>query len=487
MKHLLRWLPVPAALLAALVAWWVQLQALGAHRLQWAHDVAFFNQIFHAAADGRAWTSSLLIEPTGFFEMVHFHPIIAALLPAYLIAPGPGTLLLFNALAVCATAIPLARLAAAISGREGFGLAAALAFLVWMPTWSAAMADFRPLELMAPGLALAVWGAWERRWGVLIAGAGLCCASREEASYFLVGLGGVMAVLPVAGFKLRSDEAGGSGWRSREGLALLLLGLAWFGFLVAFKGNFFFHFDPRVWLEGLSDGGRPEVDPALLADRWRYGRESFLGGYLLALLAPAALVASLPPAFFLWTDAQREWHSMAGLYVHLRAPMMALWAVAGTAGAAWLAARYPKRVWVIAAGLVLGNAVSFRPERAWVAQYVQGLSADAASPEVAALDGLIARVDAEDRVATDYKLIAALSGRRVLWNTAHLYAEDGTPPWWTAEWPLTLDRVDTLLVPDNDHVLGRLDDAWALEAEAQGYQLWRRTAEPDGGFPEPLP
>jgi len=470
----LRWLPVPAALLAALAAWWVQLQALGAHRLQWAHDVAFFNQIFHAAASGRPWTSSLLVEPTGFFEMVHFHPVFAALLPAYMAAPGPAILLLFNALAVAATAIPLARLGASISGREGFGVAAALAFLVWMPAWSAGMADFRPLEFMAPGLALAIWGAWDRRWGVMLAGAALCCAAREEASYFLMGLGGAVLVFPIAGLEARR----------REGLALLLCGVGWFGFLVAFKGNFFFHFDPRTWLEGV---GGASVDPALMADRWRYGAQSFLGGYLLAPGALGPLAASAPPAYFLWTDAQREWHSMAGLYAHLRAPMMALWAVAGTAGAARLVAKRPKWVWGVAAAMVLGNAASFRPERAWVAQYVQGLRADAGSPEVAELDALIARLDPGDRVATDYKLIAAVSGRRVLWNTAHLYADDGTPPWWTAEWPLTLDRVDTLLVPDNDHTLARLDDAWALDASAQGYQLWRRTAEPEGGFPDPLP
>ena len=190
--YILRWSPLLAALSAAGLAWWVQLRALAAHRLQWAQDLAFFNQIFTAAAEGRAWTSSLLLEPTGFFEMVHFHPIFAALLPAYLIAPGPATLLLLNTLAVAATALPLARLAADISGREGLGLAAALSFLLWVPTWSAALADFRPMELLAPGLALAIWGAWARRWGWMLAGAALACSAREEASYLLRGADGVL-------------------------------------------------------------------------------------------------------------------------------------------------------------------------------------------------------------------------------------------------------------------------------------------------------
>ena len=52
---------------------------------------------------------------------------------------------------------------------------------------------------------------------------------------------------------------------------------------------------------------------------------------------------------------------------------------------------------------------------------------------------------------------------------------------------LTIDRVDTLLVPDGDPTLERLDDAWTLEAAERGYQLWRRAEPPDGGYPEPLP
>ena len=472
--YILRWTPVPAALIAAGFAWWVQLQALAAHRLQWAQDLAFFNQIFAAAAGGRAWTSSLLLEPTGFFEMVHFHPIFAALLPAYLIAPGPAVLLLFNTLAVAATALPLARLAADISGREELGLAAALSFLLWVPTWSAALADFRPMELLAPGLALAVWGAWARRRGWLLAGAALACSAREEASYLLVALGAALLLLPLIG------------WRRREGAALAAVGLAWFAFLVAFKDNFFFHFDPRTWPSAIGRGA-PGPEPALVADRLRFIRESFLGGYLLAPLAPAALVASAPPLAFLWTDLQREWHAAGGLYVHLRAPLLGLWAAAGTAGAAWVVRRRPGLLWPLALGMLAGNLATFRPERAAIIERARALAAEAGSPEVAALNGLIARVRPGDRVGTDYRLIAALSGRRVLWNVAHLYARDARPPYWEVEWPLTLDRLDTLLVPEGDPVLAHTGGDWALEAAAGGYQLWRRRREPPGGFPEPLP
>jgi len=98
---------------------------------------------------------------------------------------------------------------------------------------------------------------------------------------------------------------------------------------------------------------------------------------------------------------------------------------------------------------------------------------------------LLARVKPEDRVGTDYTLIAALSGREVIWQVRHLYLEDSKPPHWTAEWPVTLDRLDTLVVPPDDPVLRHVDDAWTMEAEGGGYTLWRRTRPPLGGFPPP--
>ena len=46
------------------------------------------------------------LEPTGFFNMVHFHPILAAVLPIYWLRPEATTLLRINAGAVAVTAWP---------------------------------------------------------------------------------------------------------------------------------------------------------------------------------------------------------------------------------------------------------------------------------------------------------------------------------------------------------------------------------------------
>ncbi|MCB9795480.1 MAG: DUF2079 domain-containing protein [Alphaproteobacteria bacterium] len=446
-----------------------QLTALAVHDLQWAQDLAFFNQILFNASEGRAWTSPLLIEPVGFFEMVHFHPVFAAILPVYVAAPGPGTLLVINVLAVTAAAFPLARLGAASSGSPWFGLAAGLAFLLWLPTESAAGADFRPMVFWIPGLAWLLHGAYAGRWGALLGGAALVCAAREESAYVLPALGAVLLVLPF----------GGRRWR--QGLALIAVGLAWFGFLLAFKENFFFHFDPT----------RPPVGeppaPELLQARLAWLARSLGGSYLLAPLSPAPLAMSGAPLAWLMPDQLREWQLATGPYVHLRSALLPLFAGAGTVGAGWLVRRWPRALWPLALWLVLGNLLLHRDDRAALEARAQSHRDQLGTPELLAIDALLAQVPPEARVATDYDLIAALSGRRSLWNIRHLYMQDGEPPYWTAEWPLTLDRVDTLVAPMDEPIVRELDEHWVLERQGANYGLWRRSAPPAGGYPAPIP
>lgn len=446
-----------------------QRDAFAAYDVQWAQDLAFFNQIFFAASQNRPWTSSLLLEPTGFFTMVHFHPIFAVILPIYALFPDPRTLQVINAVAVAAAAFPLAALGRAASGRAGFGLAAGLAWLCWFPTESAAGADFRAMALWSPGVALWLYGVFTRGRAALVVGAALVALSREESAYILGFFGVVLLVLPLGGR------------RRREGLLTLGLGVAWFVFLLLFKENFFFHFDPLH--PPIGDPPPPELRAARLS--W-LGR-SLLGSFGLAPLGPTPLALALAPLGYLWGDAQREWQLTTGPYVHLRSGLLPLCAAAGILGAAWAARRWPKLALPLTLWLALGNLLPVWPERAQLRELHRAHREALVGPEVQGIDALLRRVKPEDRVATDYRLIAALSGRRVLWNVRHLYLEDGRPPHWTAEWPMTLDRVDTVIIPPDDPIAARFDAAWAREAEGGGYALWRRVQPPEGGFPEPLP
>ncbi|MCB9760011.1 MAG: DUF2079 domain-containing protein [Alphaproteobacteria bacterium] len=445
-----------------------QLDAMAAHNLQWAQDLAFFNQILWSASRGGSWTSPLLLEPTGFLEMVHLHPVFALILPVYALWPRPETLLVINAVVVLSAALPLALLGREASGSRWVGAAAGVAFLLWFPTESAAGADFRPMVFFVPAMAWLLYGAFAGRWAPLLAGAALACATREEAGYLVPAFGGVLLVLPFRA------------WRWRQGLALIAMGGAWFLFLLLFKENFFFHFDP------LNPPIYDPPSPELRAARLGWLAKAMLGAFAAAPLAPAPLAMSAGPLGWLMTDAQREWHLATGPYVHLRSPLLPLWAGAGVVGAGLIARLRPRLTPAVVIWLLVGNLLPFYGERRALAEHHAETRALRGSPEVVALNGLVDAVGPDARVATDYRLIAALSGRAVLWNVRHLYLEDGEPPWWTVEWPLTLDRVDTVLVPLDDPITDRLDDAWRLDRQGAGYGLWRRVSPPPGGLPAPI-
>lgn len=467
-----RLLLLVAMVAAALTGVRHQWLALAVFREQWSQDLAFFNQILSSALDGRPWTSPILLEPTGFFEMVHFHPILALVLPLYALAPGVKLLVALNVVAVVSAAWPLGELGRAASGRAVFGLAAGLAFLVWAPTASAAVADFRPMALWVPALAWMLLGLYRQSWRTWVPAAVAVCLIREESAYVLPLCGAVLWVLPWGG------------WRRREGVGLVVLGLAWLGVLLLVKENFFFHFDPRKLLAGLGQG--PDVPPELAAERWRYLGQSLLGGYLASPVAPAPLAMSAGPGWWLWTDTHREWHGFVGTTVYLRSALLPLWAAAGTVGAAWLVRRWPRLLWPLGIWLVVGNLVTHRDGRERLDRRMEMLVSERDSDEVAGLQRLIAHVGPEDRVATEYRLIAALSGRRVIWNVNHMYNDDGQPPHWTAAWPLGLERVDTVVLPLEHPFVARLQPEFSLRERVGDWGLWRRTVAPAGGMPAPL-
>jgi len=478
-EKLVRHAPWLLAVVATVALGQRALQAFAAHDVQWAHDLAFFDQIFFNASQGREWTSPLLLEPLGFFQMVHFHPVFALLLPLWMLRPEPSTLLLFNVAAVCFSAVPLAGLARDRTGSDWFGLGAAVAFLCWLPVQMAALADFRAAAFFIPGFLLLLRGAAKPNRPTLVAGALLVASAREESGYLLPFVALVLLAVPF-GRRRRSDA-----------LILLGIGLGWLAFLMAFKGNFFFHFDPVSFLRDL---GRGDPVPAqATADRLRHLGLLLAGGFGPLLLSPAMLLMLAPQVGFLMLDTHREWHAFTGTYPYFRHVLLPFMAAGGVMGWAWLVERArPERrretVALAIVGMVLANALAFQHERGRLDVALRQRHAEmAASSENRAIDLLIAEVPPEARVVTDYRLVAHLANRRVLWVSAHLYNDGGPPAGWPGPWPITLDFVDRVLVPQDDPVLARLDDAWEFQDKAGEYVLWRRVREPEGGFPEAIP
>lgn len=442
----------------ALVLWTrAQWQAFDAFETQWAHDLAFFTQILWSGAHGGSWASPLLLEPEGMLEMVHFHPLFWVLVPLFKLAPSPKTLLALNVLFVVSGAWPLARLGREVSGDRVFGALAGVAFLVWLPTLSAAQADFRPMALMVPGFAALCLGAWTRRWVPLLLGAGLCMAAREESAYLLAFAG--LVTLP------RS-------WR--HGLGLLGLALAWFVALYAFKGALFFHFNPATYGDSLQ-----QAPAELVQARWSFLGRSLLSGYALAPAGWLPLLVGSPAAGFLGLDHFREWQTMTGTYVHLRSVVLPCFAAAGTLGAAFVVQRW-RRGWLVGLLMVLANGASFWGERQAMQARQEAIEELLASPEHLELAALVAQVRPQDRVLTDYELIGAVAGRAELWNTVHLFLKEGRPPHWQGEWPVGLERVDTLLLRAEDRAFEEVGPDWEEVGTAGIYQLWRRVE----GFPD---
>jgi hypothetical protein len=326
------------------------------------------------------------------------------------------------------------------------------------------------MALWVPALAWMLLGLYRGSWKTWVPAAVMVCLIREESAYVLPLCGAVLLVLPWGG------------WKRREGAGLIVLGLAWLGVLLAVRENMFFHFDPRTLL----DGAGPQVPDELVSERLRYAGHSLLGGYLFSPAAPAPLAMSVGPGWWLFTDMHREWHGFLGTTVYLRSALLPLWAAAGTVGAAVLIRRWPRLAWPLGIWLVLGNAVTFSDQRERLERRAEMLQGERESDEVAALQRLIAQVGPDDKVATEYRLIAALSGRRVLWNVNHMYADDGQPPHWTATWPLGLERVDTVVLPIDHPFTSRLGEEFGLRQRSGGWGIWRRTVQPEGGMPEPL-
>lgn len=464
------------ALVLGAGAWWARWQILQAatFRHQWGHDLAFFHQILSSAAAGRAWASPILLEPTGFFQMVHFHPVFVALVPLVAASPGVETLLTVNVAAVAGVGWALAGLATAVSGRWWAGPLAAAAWLVWAPTEAAALNDFRPAELLGTGLALTAWGVAARRPALWLAGVALTCSAREESAYLLGALGLIWLVVPF------------DGWRRREGLAVAGLAAAWFAFMALTRPALFFHFNPVAVLQGLGEPG-PEVPAELVTERIRFLRGVACSGYLGGPLTPSLVLAAAGPAWQLWTDTHREWHGVLGPYVHLRTPMLALWACAGTATVAWVCRRRARVGAGLFALMVLANALALPEDRQRLRRQRESVLEASRSVEVEALRALVAGVPSDARVGTDYRLIAALSGREVLWNTAHMNLTDPRPAHWRGPWPVTVERLDTLLVPEDDPVLASLPEGWSRRDPVVGYVLATRDVAPEAWPPEPVP
>ena len=155
----------------------------------WGQDLAFFHQLIHSAATGGPWASPLLLEPQGFFDMVHTHLILPVVVGVYWLWPNQDVLLYFQALFASLALWPAWRLAE-VCGAQRWAWLAPISLMAFGPFQGAAMADFRPSVLFIPGILGLFYGAAARRTKTALAWAGVALLARQEAAW-LIGLSGV--------------------------------------------------------------------------------------------------------------------------------------------------------------------------------------------------------------------------------------------------------------------------------------------------------
>lgn len=469
-------LPNIVLLVVAIGATYVLLQrafyANTSFNVQWAQDLAFFNQIFYSALKGGEWSSPLLLEPTGFFKMVHFHPIIALLLPFYAIWPEPSTLLTFNVLAVVIAVFPLTAITKEVTNSPWFSVSAGVAYLTWLPTQAAALADFRPMVFLIPGLMTLLWGASGKadlkHRLIMIIGALICFSAREEAAYIVTSIGIVLLMLPIKGFFRLGQHT------RLDGLILTIAGLLYLGFLLLFKENFFFHFNPLTFFESASSNSPPSE---LTTERLAHLAGMVGSGFAPMLLSVPTILMAIPPLAYLLSDPAKEWHSFMGTYPYFRHILIPFFCAGGVIGWSLVFTKYqlkkPSQVALASSVLLVFTALDFYQTRKGVEAVWNNNKINAGSVEVIWLQRMVDLVPDNGAVVTDYKMIAALSGRKVLWNQAHMYMEDGRPSHWTDDWPITLDIVDWAFLPDDSDLFKHMKN-WTLVEQRAGYQLWKK-------------
>lgn len=119
----------------------------------------------------------------------HFDPIVAVLAPLWRVWPSPTLLLVVQAMAVAAGAVPVFLLARKHLASEWAGLGFALVYLLYPATEWLVVDDFHPVALATPLLLTGFWLLDEDR--VLMFGivGGLACLTKEHIGFTVAAMG----------------------------------------------------------------------------------------------------------------------------------------------------------------------------------------------------------------------------------------------------------------------------------------------------------
>jgi uncharacterized membrane protein len=402
----------------------------------------------------------------------HTSFILVFLVPAYWIAPGAGTLLFFQSLAIALGAVPVYLLGRSLLTREWLAVALAACYLLHPAVAWTNRENFHPDSFVAPLLGMAIYAAVERRWRMYAVFFALALLVKEDVSLVLVPLGVWVAVkrdrriglvsivcslayMAVAMFVVMRQLIGvptRNAWRVPFGGPT--------GFLKSLVT------DPGAVVRHYLSDGRP----------FYFWQMTFPFAWLFAAAPSVALVSLLVLATNMlstfWYQYQVEYH-----YALVAVPALAL-------GTVWAVARLAQRLRSAAVVVVLCSSLW----SAW-AWFSRDLPPVWSSDHPVAVDGreLMSGIPPDAVVSAHYALTAHLAHRHEIYMfpnpfTVELYGADDSLAGTRLG---AADRVDFVLVPvvlepRYEPMWERERVAFTLVAENGSWRLFERTAQAVG-------
>jgi uncharacterized membrane protein len=263
----------------------------------------------------------------------HVEPLLLLIAPLFRLWPDPRLLLWLQAGLLALGALPLARLARASAGGRA-ALAFGLAYLLAPGLQGAALSDFHAVALAATWLSFGLWLAESGRTRAATPFFALAALSREDAALLVAAAGAALALLR---------------WRDGRSLvwpaALAAAAGLWAGacFLVVMP-----YFNGGGSLFALRYGWLRDPAAFAWADAGAYLALQLLGGGLLGLLAPPALLGAAP-LVLLNALSGFDWTRSGGAHYSAAVVPLLLWA--SVRGAARLGRPAPAAALVLTAAL----------------------------------------------------------------------------------------------------------------------------------------
>jgi uncharacterized membrane protein len=161
------------------------------HRAFWSgrFDVGNLVQTVWSTAHGRLLELTSLEGEQISRLGAHVDPIVVVLAPLWFVWPDASLLLVAQATAVGAGAVPVFLLARKHLGSEWAGLAGALAYLLYPPTQWLVVDDFHPVAFATPLLLAAIWFLDEDRLLPFAVAAAAACLTKEQVGLVVAALG----------------------------------------------------------------------------------------------------------------------------------------------------------------------------------------------------------------------------------------------------------------------------------------------------------